>query len=326
MTTQRSGDGGQTVADLGEGALIAAVTARLGAQTRAALGPGDDAAILRVGPPGLVALTTDVLVEGVDFRLDWSTSEDVGHHAAAANLADIEAMGAVPTALLLALVLPAETPAAWVLGLVDGFVAEGAEAGADVVGGDVSGGGQLSVAVTALGVAPTGAYVVRSGAQPGDLVAVAGQLGWAAAGLVILSRGFRSPRALVAAHRRPRPPYGSGARAAAAGATAMIDVSDGLLADLTHVALASGGSIDLDRAAIPVAGELQAAASAFNVDPMDWVLAGGDDHALVATFPPDSTLPEEFVVIGRVIDSGDRPTVTVDGRPPTAPAGFEHFR
>ncbi len=319
--------GDQTVADLGELALIAAVTARLPAVAPPTLGPGDDAAVLRLGPSGTVVLTTDVLVEGVDFRRDWSTAQDVGHRAAAANLSDIEAMGAVPTALLLALILPAETKAAWVLELVDGFVSEADAVGAAIIGGDVSAGSQTAVAVTAVGMAPNGRYLTRSGARPGDAVAVAGRIGWAAAGLTVLSRGFRSPRALVAAHRRPQPPYGSGARAAAAGASALIDVSDGLLADLNQVSHASGVSINIERAAIPIDEQIRAAAAAFNADPMDWALTGGDDHALIATFPSDATLPAEFSVIGQVLPrASDGPTVLVDGHEWAGSTGFQHFR
>lgn len=319
--------GDQTVADLGELALIAAVTARLPAVLPPALGAGDDAAVLRLDPSGTVALTTDVLVEGVDFRRDWSTARDVGHRAAAANLSDIEAMGAVPTALLLALMLPAETKAAWVLELVDGFVSEASVVGAAIIGGDVSSGSQTAVAVTAVGMAPNGRYLTRSGARPGDVVAVAGRIGWAAAGLTVLSRGFRSPRALAEAHRRPQPPYGAGARAAAAGASALIDVSDGLLADLNQVSMASGVAVNVERAAIPVDQQLRSAAAAFNADPMDWALTGGDDHALVATFPADAVLPPEFAVIGQVVArKPGGPTVSVDGQEWAGPTGFQHFR
>lgn len=329
MSTAKGHDhrGDQTVADLGEHALIAAVIARLPAVAPPTLGAGDDAAVLHLGASGTVALTTDVLVEGVDFRRDWSTAEDVGHHAAAANLSDIEAMGAVPTALLLALILPAETGAAWVLDLVDGFVSEAKLVGAAVIGGDVSAGSQMALAVTAVGTAPNGKYLTRCGARPGDVVAVAGRIGWAAAGLAVLSRGFRSPRALVGAHRRPEPPYGSGARAAAAEASALIDVSDGLIADLNQVSQASGVAINVDSTAIPVDDQLRAAAAAFNADPLEWVLSGGDDHALVATFPADATPPAEFVVIGEVVEPmSEGPAVSVDGRPWTGPTGFQHFR
>lgn len=317
----------KTVADVGEHRLIDALTAGMPHGSSTLVGPGDDAAVLRVPPPGTVAMTTDVLVDGIDFRRDWSTGADIGHHAAAANIADLEAMGAVPKALLLALVLPPDTKAAWVIELADGFVTEATEVEVDVIGGDVSAGSQVMIAVTAVGWSPDGRYLSRAGARPGDLVAVAGPLGRAAAGLMILSRGFRSPRALVQAHRRPRPPYGSGRSALVAGATSLIDVSDGLLADLGQIAHASGVGIELRGADLPVDDELRAAAGAFNLDPLAWVLAGGDDHALVGTFPTTAQLPAQFVVIGEVVPATQaRSPVTVDGRQASAPEGYQHFR
>ena len=230
-----------TVGELGEVGLIAAITERLTTSSAVLLGPGDDAAVI-AAPDARVVASTDMLVEGRHFRRAWSEPADVGHRAAAANLADIAAMGAVPTALLVGLAVPAELPTAWVTALADGMHDECLAAGAVIVGGDVVRSDTLVISVTALGSLEGREAVTRSGAVPGDLVAVAGRLGWAAAGLAVLSRGFRSPRILVDAHRRPAPPYAEGPRAAALGATAMTDVSDGLLADLGHVAVASGVS------------------------------------------------------------------------------------
>ena len=241
------GTAGRTASDLGEDALVAAITERLaarGGHPGVLLGPGDDAAVV-AAPDGRVVASTDVLVEGRHFRRDWSPAQDVGARAAAANLADIAAMGAVPTALLVGLAVPADHDVAWILELADGLGEEAAVAGAAVVGGDVVRSDVLVVSVSALGSLEGRDPVTRSGAQPGDLVAVAGRLGWAAAGLAVLSRGFRSPRALVEAPRRPAPPYAEGPRAAGLGATAMVDVSDGLVRDLGHVAAASGVSIAL---------------------------------------------------------------------------------
>ena len=186
-------------------------------------------------PDGRVVASTDVLVEGVHFRLDWSTAEQVGRKAAAANLADIAAMGAVPTALLVGLACPAETRLELVHALADGLWAEAGTVGVGVVGGDLTAASTLVVAVTALGSLEGREPVTRGGARPGDRVALCGRIGWAAAGLAVLHRGFRSPVAVVGAHRVPEPPYPAGPQAARAGATAMIDVSDGLLADLGHV-------------------------------------------------------------------------------------------
>jgi thiamine-monophosphate kinase len=312
-----------SVAEAGEFGLISRITARLGSGPTALLGPGDDAAIVTASD-GRVVASTDVLVEGRHFRCDWSSATDVGHRAAAANLADIAAMGAVPTALLVALCAPADLEVRWAEELADGLAAEAAMAGASVVGGDVSASATLTIAVTALGDMKGADPVLRSGARPGDRVAYAGRLGFAAAGLTILTRGFRSPKVLVDAHRRPVVPYASGPGAARLGATSMIDVSDGLLADLGHVALASGVGIDIDRSAVPVPQALADVSSALTVDPYTWILAGGDDHALAATFPPDAHLTDEWQVIGIVQDGSG---VTVDGKAfEGAPAGWDHFR
>ncbi|MGZ4609208.1 MAG: thiamine-phosphate kinase [Actinomycetes bacterium] len=309
-----------TVGELGEFALISAITQRLGTST-AVLGPGDDAAVV-AAPDGRVVASTDVLVEGRHFRRVWSSASDVGHRAAAANLADIAAMGAVPTALLIGLAAPADLPTEWVLELADGLREECALVGASVVGGDVVRSDTLVVSVTALGDLEGRDPVTRSGARPGDLVAVAGRLGWAAAGLAVLTRGFRSPRVLVDALRRPAPPYAEGPRAAALGATAMVDVSDGLVSDLRHVAEASGVALVLSSDAFHVPQEFRDTARALNADPMAWLLAGGDDHALAATFPPDVDLPMAWSVVGRVEDGKG---LLVDGEPYVGAGGWTSF-
>ncbi|MFE9956997.1 thiamine-phosphate kinase [Micromonospora sp. NPDC005299] len=311
-----------TVAGVGEFGLIDRVTARLSYGESCLLGPGDDAAVV-AAPDRRVVASTDVLVEGRHFRRDWSGARDVGHRAAAANLADIAAMGATPTALLVALCMPADLDPTWAEELADGLGAEAALVGASVVGGDMSASPTLTVAVTALGDLGGRAPVVRSGARPGDVVALAGRTGWAAAGYTVLSRGFRTPRLLVEAFRRPEVPYAAGPDAAAHGATAMIDVSDGLLADLGHVAKASGVAVDLTREAFEVPRQMRDAAQALGVDPYSWILGGGDDHALAATFPAAATLPAGWRPVGRVAEGAG---VTVDGAPYAGPAGWDHFR
>jgi thiamine-monophosphate kinase len=312
-----------TVARAGEFGLIARVTARLGTGPATLLGPGDDAAVV-AAPDGRVVASTDVLVEGRHFRRDWSSARDVGHRAAAANLADIAAMGAVPTALLVALCAPTNLEVRWAEDLADGLAAEAALVGASVVGGDMSASPTLTIAVTALGDLGGGDPVVRSGARPGDVVAINGRLGYAAAGYTVLSRGFRTPKVLVEAFRRPEVPYQAGPAAARLGATAMIDISDGLISDLGHIATASGVSIDVTRETFAVPDQMRDAAAALGVDPYHWILAGGDDHALAATFPADVELPADWLVVGSVADGEG---VTVDGKRYTGgPTGWDHFR
>jgi len=301
-----------TARDVGEFGLIDRVVSRLGTARQVLLGPGDDAAVVAAAD-GRVVATTDVLVEGVHFRRDWSSAQDVGHKAAAANLADVMAMGGTGTALLVALVAPPDLPVDWALGLADGLRDEAAEVGAVVVGGDTARGDRVVVSVTALGDLAGRAPVTRDGACPGDVVVVAGRLGESAAGLALLQSGVLTGR-LVDAHRRPRPPYALGPVLAAAGATAMCDVSDGLLADLGHVARASGVSVGLHtdrlRAMLVDGVTLQHA------------LAGGEDHGLVATLPAGTPLPDGVRAVGRV-DPGPA-GVLLDGQPATG--GWEHFR
>jgi thiamine-monophosphate kinase len=310
-----------TVSEAGEFGLIARITSRLPQGPSTLLGPGDDAAVILV-PDGRVVATTDLLVEGRHFRRDWSGPYEIGRKAAAANLADIAAMGAVPTALLVGLACPADLPLSWVDGVTDGLREECELVGASVVGGDISRAETVTLSVTALGDLQGRVPVTRSGARPGELVAVAGRLGWAAAGYAVLSRGFRSPRILVDAHRRPDPPYAAGPAAAELGATSLCDVSDGLLADLGHVARASGVAIDLVSAAFSVTRQMSDAAQALGQDVLRWVLTGGDDHALVATFPRSVELPGEWKVVGEVRDGTG---VTVDGAEWEGPAGHDHF-
>ncbi|MGK5172421.1 thiamine-phosphate kinase [Geodermatophilus sp. CPCC 205761] len=336
------GDPADSVRVVGEFGVIARVLARAGSARLSDVGPGDDAAVLRV-PDGRVVATTDVLVEGRHFRRDWSSAEDVGHKAAAANLADVAAMGGVATALLVGLACPPDTSTAWLEGVAAGLAAECAPLGAAVIGGDTVSAapdsGAVVLSVTALGDLAGRAPVLRSGARPGDVVALAGRLGWSACGLAVLRRGFSSPAAAVAAHRRPAPPYAAGPAAADAGATAMCDVSDGLLADAGHIAADSGVLVDLDRAALVRAtlespGPMQQVAAALGADPLAWVLTGGEDHALLATFPAGAALPAGWAAIGAVRAAGDSPGVLVGGEPADAVAaavgaegtGHVHFR
>lgn len=309
-----------TVAEAGEFGLIEALAARFEQGEQVLVGPGDDAAVLRVRS-GHVVVSTDMLVEGRHFRRDWVPAVDVGHRAAAQNISDVNAMGGRAHSLTVAMAVPADLPAAWALEFADGFAAECAAVGASVVGGDLTRGDQLVVSVTVLG-ACTVAPVLRSGARPGDVLALAGRQGWAAGGLAVLGRGFRSPRVLVEAYRHPEPPYDAGPAAAEAGATAMVDVSDGLLSEAAHLATASGVAIDVHTAALEVPEPLHAVAAATGSDPLGFVLGGGDDHALLATFPAARELPAGWTVIGTVAEGHG---VTVDGAPHEGPAGWTAF-
>jgi len=340
-----------TVGDLGEFGLIAAIAARLPRGERTVIGIGDDAAVLAT-PDGRVVATTDLLVEARHFRRDWSAPADIGGKAAARNLADVAAMGATPVALLVALATPGDLPVTWAQGLVSGIAAECARTGATVVGGDVSSADTIMLAATALGDLAGREPVTRAGARPGDRLAVAGVLGHSAAGLALLGAGLAGPSALVTAYRWPRPPYQAGPEAAALGATSMIDISDGLVADIGHVAQASGVLIDIDTARLVPGRDLLAAAARLGgsapagpADPVDapgpagpgpgdpaepaglarplvWMLTGGEDHALAATFPAGTVLPARWRMIGQVRQGQG---VRVDGQVFLGRPGWDHF-
>ncbi|MGD0703608.1 MAG: thiamine-phosphate kinase [Trebonia sp.] len=339
----RIAEQGRSVADLGEWGIIAAIAGRLPAGSLTSVGIGDDAAVVGA-PSGSVVAAVDLLLEGRHFRLDWSSAYDIGVKAAARSLADIAAMGAVSTALLVALAAPGTLPASWPVELADGLAAEASRAGAGIVGGDTARADSVVLSVTALGDLAGREPVLRSGARPGDMIAVAGPLGRSAAGLALLmaGAGANAPSValagLVAAHLRPSPPYQAGPEAAALGATAMIDVSDGLVADLGHIAAASGVALDIDSSSLAAGGPLSEAAAALGersdssgtdrgfsapAIALEWMLTGGEDHSLVATFPVSARLPSPWRVIGQVSAGAG---VTVDGKPHAGPGGWQHFR
>jgi thiamine-monophosphate kinase len=313
-----------TLGELGESATLARIFPRLPESAATVIGPGDDAAVL-AAPDGRFVVTTDTMIHGPDFRLAWSSPHDLGWKAAATNLADVAAMGAVPTALVVAVAAPSSTEVAVLEGIADGLrdACEALAPGCGVVGGDLSSSATLTIAVTAFGDLEGRAPVLRSGARPGDVVAVSGDLGLAAEGIDLLfARAVDAdghPDAELAAALRaefpaaieaqlaPSPPLGDGVAAALAGATAMLDVSDGLAIDARRIATASGVRIDLDAASV---GSPRA-------------LTGGEAHALLATFPAGAGLPGGFRVIGRVL-AGEG--LSVDGREYSERGGWDPYR
>lgn len=285
------------------------------------VGPGDDAAVVNADG-GCFAVTTDMLVEGRHFRLDWSTPHDVGRKAIAQNAADVEAMGARVTAFVVAFGAPSQTRVSQVRELADGIWHEAALLGAGIVGGDLVSSPHWVVSVTAFGALDGRSPVRRGGARPGAQVGVAGDLGRSAAGLALWEAGVPGFTELKRRHLVPEPPYGQGALAADAGALALTDISDGLLADLGHIAVASGVTIDLQTDALqPEVDALAAAATATGTDPWSLVLAGGEDHALAGCF--EGPLPAGWRVIGRVLEGA--PRILVDGHSRSGPSGWQSF-
>jgi thiamine-monophosphate kinase len=315
-----------TVAEVGEADALRRIFPRLPHADSELLGPGDDAAVLAAAD-GRFVVTTDMMVHGPDFRSAWSSPHDLGWKAAITNLADIAAMGASPTALVVAIAAPLDTPVGTLLGIADGLrdACASAAPGCGVVGGDLSVSAALTLAVTAFGDLGGRSPVLRSGARPGDVLAVAGDLGRAGAGIWLLFRdgmrdtdadGDREPDArrgralrrrhpaLVEAQLAPVSPIALGVRAAEGGATAMLDVSDGLVLDARRIAAASGCVIRLDPDAIAAeAAALAALDGVVGDHARHFVLAGGEDHALLAAFPAGGVIPDGFRRIGEVVAS-----------------------
>jgi thiamine-monophosphate kinase len=319
------------LSEIGEFGLIARLTDGLELGPGVELGVGDDAAVLETTPGHKLVVTTDVLVEGLDFTADLSEPEDWGWKAVVANLSDLAAMGAEARWLVLALTAPEATPLA-TLERVYAGVGEACRAfGAALVGGDVSGGPALSLAVTALGEAER--PVPRSGARPGDRLAVSGPLGAAAAGLALLRSGdpaaadllARFP-GLAAAHRRPQPALAMGLALTRAGATAMIDVSDGLAGDALHLAEASGVGLEISDPAVPLAPGVAETATLLDLDPMALALGGGEDFVLAAALPRTADLGG-VLDCGRFLpDPSTRVHLTPAGPMPLTGLAWDHFR
>jgi thiamine-monophosphate kinase len=299
-----------TLASLGENESLRRTIGRLIQGDKALVGPGDDAAVVSTTDNKFV-VTTDTMIEDHDFRLDWSTGFDLGFKAVASNVADVAAMGAVPTALVVSIALPGSTNIKFLEDFADGLNAgiDALAPGAAVVGGDLASSEKVFISVTAHGELNGLAPVLRSGAKVGDIVAVAGTLGRAAAGLALLQSDTDSKSAfddLVNIQLRPQPPITAGVIANKAGATSMLDISDGLAKDARRIARASGVTIQIDSSALDgFNAVLELAAMRLEIDPSNWVLFGGEDHSLLATFPQGVEIPREFKPIGSVLNKGE---------------------
>jgi len=306
-----------TLANLGESESLRRTIGRLIQGQYTLVGPGDDAAVVRA-PDGKYVVTTDTMIENHDFKLEWSTGFDLGYKAIATNVSDVAAMGARPTALVVAIALPSTTNISWLEAFADGLNAAITELapGAEVVGGDIANSDLVFVSVTAHGDLDGREPVLRSGAKVGDVLAVAGTLGRAAAGLALLQSDTDAKSAfddLVAIQLRPQPPVAAGVAASLAGATSMLDISDGLARDAHRIAKASGVSIQINSKDLQgFEAGVEQAAMRLAVSASDWVRFGGEDHSLLATFPEGVVIPREFKPIGRVVEQTDH-LVTLDG-------------
>ena len=300
-----------TLANLGESESLSRTIGKLISGEYAIVGPGDDAAVV-ASSDGRFVVTTDTMIEGHDFKLEWSTGFDLGFKAIASNVADVAAMGAKPTALVVAIALPGHTQISWLEDFAAGLNAGLTQLapGASIVGGDLASADQVFISVTAHGDLEGLEPVLRSGSKPGDILAVAGTLGKAAAGLSLLQSEIADAKnafdEFVSIQLRPTPPIPAGVLANKAGATAMLDVSDGLAKDASRIAKASSVTVQIDKSALlGFEAVLELAALRLEVTPENWVLFGGEDHSLLATFPEGSTIPKEFKPIGRILPASD---------------------
>ena len=311
------------ISEVDEGTLIGAIVPFLPTGCQTVIGPGDDCAVVKA-PDSRYVITTDMLVEGSHFKREWSSAFEIGQRAAAQNLADVAAMGAHPTSLVCSLALPPSLEVSWLVDFAKGLADRARPLGCGVVGGDLTQSRTLAISVTALGDMAGLQPVLRSGAKVGDRIVLAGTLGYSATGLELLSEGrkARSQREQQAVQifRAPNPPLQMGPTLAKAGASAMMDVSDGLLKDARRIAKASQVRMDLDYSLLkPFISALEGSCA----DPLDNVLCGGEDHALLATIPSHIELPTGLRAIGKVM-AGEG--VCLDGKLLSASGGWESYR
>jgi thiamine-monophosphate kinase len=332
---------------MGEFEFLERIRERLPARGRRThLGSGDDAAV--TVPGGATATSVDALVDGVHFRRELARPAQIGHKALATALSDLAAMGAEAGEAYVVLGLPPDFAEEECLELLDSMTALARETGTDLAGGDLTRAGELFLAITVTGHAPSpDAFVTRSGARPGDALVLTGEIGGAAAGLHLMqntdwstyppigwSKDQSAPdRGLLERQLEPTPRLAAGQALAAAGATAMIDLSDGLGADAGHLARAGGVKLAIEAEAVPLAAGAVALSKATDRDPW-WLLSGGEDYELLASIPADR-LEEATDAVSRKggvpltkvgeVEAGSGVEIRLPGGRLLEPAGFDQL-
>lgn len=301
---------------MGEFELLARIEERLGRGSdgrhrpaegsRLLVGAGDDAAV--TAPGGVTATSVDALIDGVHFERERISPRDIGHKALAAALSDLAAMGAAPGEAYLVLGVPEDLSEDRCLEIADGAAALAERTGTAIAGGDITRAGRLFLAVTVVGHAgDASGMTLRSGARPGQLLVLTGELGGAAAGLHLLRApgdaasaaglSAETAAAMIGRQQRPEPRLKAGRALAASGAGAMIDLSDGLGADALHMAEASGARLEVDLTRVRLCAGLEALAAADGRDPLEWAASGGEDYELLAAIDADR-LPAAAELLG----------------------------
>lgn len=335
---------GKAAARLSETDLVRAIRRVLsGDAPGVVVGVGDDAAVVEPGEHQLV-LSADPLVEGVHFRLETTSAHNLGHKAISVNVSDLAAMGASPRYALVCIAVPRETEPSWIMGFYGGVREAADEYGLGVVGGDTSRAERVFIAPFVVGAVGVGRAVTRRGARPGDRLVVTGSLGAAAGGLRLTQAATREVRAalatdwerqLVAAYERPSARVGEGQILARVGATAMMDISDGLALDLSRLCEESGIGARIQLTAVPVSQAMSELARLLKIDPLDLALHGGEDYELLAAVPPEAveearvrlkeSLGTPLTEIGEIAD-GAVVAVDADGvQRILEPRGWDHF-
>jgi thiamine-monophosphate kinase len=327
---------------MGEFELLAKVRERLPAPgPRVRVGSGDDAAV--TVPGGATATSVDAVVDGVHFRRERSDLATIGRKALAAALSDLAAMGAEPGEAYVVLGVPPDLGEPECLELLDGIAALAAATGTTLAGGDLTRAPALTLAVTVVGHAPSPErFVSRGGARPGDLLVLTGEIGGAAAGLLLLDDpglGAELPDETAERLRRrqldPTPRLRAGRALAAAGASAMIDLSDGLGGDAAHLAESSGVGVRIDAASLPLAKGVAEVAAAAGLEPLELACSGGEDYELLAAIPPQR-LGEASIAIGEAAEAtltrvgeavaGEGSEIRLPGGELVEAAGFDQLR